>query len=225
MEMLIPYYSWSQGSALLHWTHQKLLVDFCQGNVAAGAVPHTIPSHFNMTARWGKWNSTVWVTERSEPRHGCWRQPCITSSWSAMEIPGGDRLAQLNMWKVGGQINAFGTVQRRLLLLKKPPGAFPFCLLAVSLLVFRGFLCELGWSPVCPRLSEMVQSCSALHSCQAVPPQHRAQHPRDFRDLSWLLLAYGHCWSTLPKPEFLTWVSFFNFPFDRLLFYSAAGKV
>lgn len=71
MEMLIPYYSWSQGSALLHWTHQKLLVDFCQGNVAAGAVPHTIPSHFNMTARWGKWNSAVWVTERSEPPHGC----------------------------------------------------------------------------------------------------------------------------------------------------------
>ena len=41
MEMLVLYYSRSLGSALLCWTQQKLVVIFCRGNVATGAVPHT----------------------------------------------------------------------------------------------------------------------------------------------------------------------------------------
>lgn len=180
MWMLIPYYSWSQGSALLCWTQQKVLVDFCQGSMAARAVPHMILSQFDMTVQWGKLNSVCSVgCQRGQRHHRAAGAACATSSWSAMEFPGGDRLAQLNMWDVGGQISAPGTVQSRLLLLKKPPRAFLFFLLAVSLLVFPGFLCELGWSPGCPRLSETEHSCSALCPCWAMPPQHRAQHPRD----------------------------------------------
>lgn len=198
MEMLILYYSGSQGSALLGWTQQKLLVDFCQGNVLAGAVPHTIPSHFGMTGQWGKWNSAVWAYREVRDPHGCWRQPCTTSSWSAREIPREDRLAQPNMCKAGGQIN----VQGRLLLLKIPLGAFLFCLLAVFLLVFPGFLCERGWSPGCPRLSETEQSCSALCLSQAVPAQHRAQHPRDY--CFWFMAtAEVHCQNQNFWPGFL----------------------
>lgn len=128
-----------------------------------------------------------------------------------MEISGGNRLAQLNLWEVGGQISATGTVQRRLLLLKKPPRVFLFVcweFLSWSFLVF-----SVSWDEAL-----VVLLCPLPLPSSATPAQGTASQ-------GLLLLACGHCWSTLPKPEFFTWVSFYNFPFDRLLFYSAAVKV
>lgn len=177
MEMLIPYYSWSQGSALLCWTQKKLLVDFCQGDVAAGAVPQNSLSF---------WHGST-VVKIKFCRVGC--QVRDTRCWSTLcHLL---LVSQRHSWRgrasTAGDVGSWrsdcapGIVQRRLLLLKKPPKSF-YPLSAGS------------FSLAFPALP----SAPAKH-CH----QHRAQHPRDY--CFWhVATAEVHCQNQNFWPEFFS---------------------
>lgn len=209
MKSLVSNYSWSQGFC---WTQQKLIVDFCQGNVAAGAVPHR---WFPLILTWqhNRENETSarWAGREvpwAERPQGWWRHPCAaSSSWSTMKNPGEDGPARLNIWKFRGQNAALRRAQGRwLLLLQKPPeafmhqchfflpqgGSFSLCLSWVS-----------RWAGPKPWASwtEKMRCCSALPSHRAVRPQRRAQRPRD-HSFGHIAIAEVHCWKQKLWPLF-----------------------
>lgn len=198
MEMLIPYYSWSQGSALLCWTQKKLLVDFCQGDVAAGAVPQNSLSF---------WHGST-VVKIKFCRVGC--QVRDTRCWGTLcHLL---LVSQRHSWRgrasTAGDVGSWRSdcapriVQRRLLLLKKPPKAFILCLLAISLWPFPGF--SVRWDEALGVPGCRKQSSPALPSAPAKHcHQHRAQHPRDY--CFWhVATAEVHCQNQNFWPEFFS---------------------
>lgn len=155
------------------------------------------------------------LAERSpsiERPQGWWRHPGTTSSFqSTVKIPGEDGPVQLNIWKFRGQNSALRRPQGRLLLLLRktsrrfyaPVSLFSsmgWKFLSLSFLGFSvSFTEDLG-VPGCQK--QPAQSCSALPSHQAVPSQHRAQHPRDYP--FWhMATAKVHCPKWKLWPEFL----------------------
>lgn len=200
------------------WTQKKLLVDFCQGNVAAEQFHTWLPLILTWQHNGENEILHCGLSERSE-HHRAAGAPCPTSSCSAKEIPGGDRLAQLNMGKAGCQISALGQSRGDCCywinlweLSFSDCWQFPFW----SVLGLPVSWDEALGVPGCQKQSSPALPCAPAKQCP--PAQGTASQ-------GLILLACGHCWSTLPKPELLTWLFFFNFPFDMLLFYSAAVKV
>lgn len=231
MKTLVPYYLWSQGPALLCWTGQKLIIDFCRGKT-------WLQEWFHAHNSLSFWRGSIigkikllqgGLAERSpgaERPQGWWRHPCaISPSQSTVKIPGEDGPAELNIWKCRGQNAALGRAQGRLLLLlKKPPEAFMHqCHFSLPWggsfsLSFPGF--SVSWPEALDSQAvrnSAVPFCPSLTQSSAIPAQSTASQ-------GLLFLAYGHCWSTLLKNGSFDLSFFFNFPFDRALFYFAAGR-